>query len=55
MAQTPSPSGARAFLVLVGRNSLGSYFIPEHTQCPGSARNAPTLWEESKIHFYLAL
>ena len=47
MAQTPSPSGGRGFLFPVGRNSLGSYFIPEHTKYPGSARNAPTLCEES--------
>ena len=47
MAQTPFPSGGHGFLFPVGRNSLGSDFIQEHTQCLGSALNASTLWEES--------
>ena len=37
MAQTPFPSGGRGCLFPVGKNSLGSYVIQEHTvprECP---------------------
>ena len=44
MAQTPFPSGGRGCLFPVGKNSLGSYVIQEHTvprecpECPYSVR-----------------